>query len=486
MLLADLAIDAEGVLVLRRVLASDGRSRAFVNDEPVTGQLLRRLGDLLVEVHGQNEQRGLLSASLHREFLDAFASLQEETAGVAQAFTAWRAALEELHAQRVALDAARREEDDLRHVAHELETLAPEPGEEDALAERRQFLMNREKLASAVTEALAAVTATGGARERLLQAERRLDRVRALAGDRLDASAAALTRALVEIDEAEAAMEATARDLEQGSADLDLVEERLFALRDVARKHRVTVDALPALLERIRNDLTALDRGADALASAERGVDLARRRYIELATQLGDGRRAAADRLARAVTAELAPLRLERARFRVDVEMLAEDEWGSFGRDRVAFAVSTNPGQPFGPLARIASGGELSRLMLALKVVLARVGVAGTLVFDEVDAGVGGATADAVGERLARLARERQVLVVTHAAQIAARADHHLQVEKRIGRGDTTVSVRALAPAERQLEIARMLAGAEVTEAARAAARSLLERAMDRPKAGAA
>lgn len=466
-------IPFEGGLILRRALGADGRSRAFVNDTAVGTTLLRQVGDLLVEVHGQFEQRGLLNPQAHRGILDAFGGLGERAAVVRTRHAGWREAARRLEELRGQLEGARREEDYLRHRARELADLAPEPGEEEDLAARRQRLMGREKLAAALGEALQSVGGSGGAVERLGAAERRLGRA-ASAPELLDPAVAALGRALVEAGEAEAALEAALRGLEDGAGTLERVEERLFALRDAGRKHRVPVEGLPDLLAETLALLERIDAGAGGVEAARREAEAARAAYREAAAALSEGRAAAADRLARAIMAELPPLRLERARVRVELEPLPEAEWGPDGAERVAFAVSTNPGQPFGPIARIASGGELSRFMLAVKVVLARLASAGTLIFDEVDAGIGGATADAVGERLARLGVERQVLVVTHAPQVAARAEHQFSVRKSVAGGATRIEVRELTPADRRDEIARMLAGAEVTEAARAAADSLM------------
>lgn len=473
-LLHDNGIPFEGELILRRVVTADGRSRAFVNDTAVSTALLRQVGDLLVEVHGQFEQRGLLNPQAHRGILDAFGGLAAQAAGVRTAHAAWRAATRKLEELREQLAQAQREEDYLRHRERELADLDPQAGEEEELATRRQQLMNRDKLLTALGEALATVAGSGGALERLGAAERKLERTAAMAPELLEPAAAALGRALVEVGEAEATLEAALRSLEDGTGTLDEVEERLFALRDAARKHRVPVDELPALLAETRMLIERIDAGAGGVETAQREATAAREAYREAAERLSKARAAAADRLARAVMAELPPLRLERARVRVELEPLAEAEWGADGAERVAFTVSTNPGQPFGPIGKIASGGELSRFMLALKVVLARLESTDTLIFDEVDAGIGGATADAVGERLARLGAERQVLVVTHAPQVAARADHQFSVGKSLAKGRARVEVRELAPAERRDEIARMLAGAEVTEAARAAAESLM------------
>lgn len=462
-------------LVLRRTLAADGRSRAFVNDVPVSGASLRELGDLLVEVHGQMDQRGLLDAKNHRAVLDAFAGHGDQLAAVRAAHAAWRGLEAEIRERRALVEQARREEDYLRHRLLELEALAPSTGEEEQLAQERSRLLHKEKLVAALEEALALVAGPEAALARLGSAERRLARAPEVAAALVEPAVAALERALIEAGEAEAQIEEALRAVAAEERGLEAVEERLFGLRDAARKHRTAVDDLPALLERTRQEIEALDAGAEVLEGLERAARAARERYLEVALALRRSREAAAGGLERLVAAELPPLKLEKTRLAVRLEPLDEAAGGPEGLDRVALLVATNPGQPLGPIAKIASGGELSRLMLALKVVLARDAASGTLIFDEVDAGIGGATADAVGERLARLAKERQVLVVTHAPQVAARADHHLKVEKLTDAEGARVVVRPLDAAERRDEIARMLAGAEITPAARAAASSLLD-----------
>ncbi len=470
----DLA-SGEAEIVVRRSLGADGRSRAYVNDAPVSGTTLRALGDLLVEVHGQMDQRGLTDAKSHKAVLDAFAGHDQLLAAIRAAYEAWRRLERAIAERRAAIDKARRDEDYLRHRLLELEALDALPGEEERLADERSRLLHQEKLVAALDQALGDLAGGDGALGKLGAAERRLRRAPEAAAGLLQPALQALERALIEATEAEAAVEEALREVAAEERSLQAVEDRLFALRDAARKHRVAVDALPDLLERTREELAGIDAGAEALADLEREARAARSRYLDAAGSLHASRKAAAAELVRLVMAELPPLKLERTRLEIEVEPLAESEAGPEGMDRVAFLVSTNPGQPLGPIAKIASGGELSRLMLALKVVLARAAAAETMIFDEVDAGIGGATADAVGERLARLAAERQVLVVTHAPQVAARADHHFKVEKLTTDAGATVRVRRLSPADRRDEIARMLAGAEVTEAARAAASSLLD-----------
>jgi DNA repair protein RecN (Recombination protein N) len=462
-------------IVVRRSLGADGRSRAFVNDAPVSGATLRGLGDLLVEVHGQMDQRGLTDTKSHKAALDAFAGHHQLLAVTSTTFDAWRRLDRAIAERRAAIEQARRDEDYLRHRQIELEELRVERGEEERLADERSRLLHKDKLVGSLDQALAELAGNDGALAKLGAAERRLLRAPGVAADQLQPALQALERALIEAGEAEAAIAAALRDVAAEERSLEAVEDRLFALRDAARKNRVAVDELPALLDRTRDELAGIDAGAEALADLERDARAARAHYLEAASSLHDSREVAAAELVRLVMAELPPLKLERTRLAILVEPMGEYEASREGMDRVAFLVSTNPGQPLGPIAKIASGGELSRLMLALKVVLARAGAAETMIFDEIDTGIGGATADAVGERLARLAAERQVLVVTHAPQVAARADHHFKVDKLTDDDGATVVVRRLGAAERRDEIARMLAGAEVTDAARAAATSLLD-----------
>ncbi len=473
--LRDAGLDADDeTLVLRRVVAADGKSRAFVDDQPVTTTLLRAVGRELIEVHGQHDQQGLASRTVQRDLLDAYGGHDELRAAVAASqgeVTAARELRDRLEAE---VAAAAREEDYLRHRLAELEELEPAVGEEERLAERRARSLARGKLQGAVDEALTALREAGGARDHLVRAERALERIAEPAGGLFEASLAALERARVELDESEAALDDAAAAVSAEGDDLETVENRLFALKDMARKHRTTADGLAELTEETRRLLDGLEHSSEALTAARKRLEAGEAARRDTVERLRAARHEAGERLAAEVARELPPLKLERVRFAVEVEPLAEDEWSAAGGERVQFLVATNPGQTPGPLGRIASGGELSRIMLALKVVLARLGTVDTLIFDEIDAGIGGATADAVGERLARLGRERQVLVVTHAPQVAARARHHLRVAKTGGTDGVGVEVDTLDAAAREEEIARMLAGAQVTEAARAAAQSLL------------
>ncbi|MEO3472642.1 DNA repair protein RecN [Roseomonas sp. CAU 1739] len=476
-LLREQGIEPEDDLVLRRVVQADGRSRAFVNDQPVGVALLRRLGALLVEVQGQHDQVGLADPASHGGLLDAFGALEPRRGAAAEAWSAWRTATKRLAEARAAIAAAQREEEWLRHAVAELKDLAAEEGEEDRLATERQRLQQGERRAEAIATAIGELTP----RDRRAASPARALREAARALERLpppneDAQPAlvALAAAQDALAEAESAL---SRLLQEGGPDprrLEVVEERLFALRAAARKHSVPVVELPALAADLRARLEALDAGSGRVAALERDEAAARRAYLAAGAALTEARREAATRLEKAVAKELPPLKLDRARLAIDIAAREESAWGADGQDRVAFLVSTNPGQTPGQLAKIASGGELSRLMLALKVVLARGSPVPTLVFDEVDSGIGGATAAAVGERLARVAERLQVLVVTHSPQVAARGAAHLRVAKQVKGGRAETRVETLPESERREELARMLAGERVTDAARAAAESLL------------
>jgi len=470
---AGFSVDGDA-LVVRRAVSADGRSRAFVDDQPVSVGLLKQLGDLLVEVQGQFEQRGLLDPGTHREALDAYGGHRAECAALAEAWQAWRGAAREREAAAAALAKARADEDYLRHALAELDALEPRPGEEIELAEQRSLLMNREKLMEGIDAALAELAGESGGERALNTAARQLERLRDKAGGRLDGALAALERAVVETAEAVAQIEAAARGLGRDSATLDTVEERLFALRTLARKHSVALDALPALRAEITARVAAVDHGGEAVARLTRREQEARRNYVASAETVSKKRRQAATGLDAAVMKELGPLKLDKARFATVLTPLDEAGWGEHGFERVHFEVATNPGLPPGPLAKIASGGELSRFMLALKVVLAKTSPVPTLVFDEVDSGIGGAVAAAVGERLHRLGKELQVLVVTHSPQVAARGAHHWRVAKQQAQARTLTRVEELSADERREEIARMLSGSAVTAEARAAAASLM------------
>jgi DNA repair protein RecN (Recombination protein N) len=470
-------------LVLRRTLSADGRSRAFVNDQATGVGVLKELGEALLEVHGQHETVGLLDARTHRPMLDDFGGL--ETVAVAQAWRAWGEARERVAALRDDGARAAAETEELSYRLAELDRLDPRPGEEVELAEQRAVLGAAEKALSDIGSArevfeglssrlASAVRALVRARERALAAGAAADGPAAM---RLAAASEALDRVLVEAGEAEALTDAAAHAFDFEPDRLEKAEERLFDLRGLARKLGVSVDELPSLRVRFAERLRAVETSEEALKTAEAALAAARQAYLAAAGALSESRRGAGERLAAAVMAELPPLKLEKARFRVAVESLPEERAGASGLDRVAFEVSTIPGAPFGDLGGIGSGGELARFALALKAALAGRGAGPQplMIFDEVDQGVGGAVADAVGLRLKRLAADAQVLVVTHSPQVAARADCHWRIAKAGAAERVRTAVEALSPADREEEIARMLAGAEITDAARAAARALME-----------
>ncbi|MDZ4380003.1 MAG: DNA repair protein RecN [Parvibaculum sp.] len=478
-LLDENGIETDGDLILRRVQTRDGRSRAFVNDQPVSVGLLRQLGDMLVEIHGQHDERGLLDASGHRAILDAFGGLEPKLREVRKLWAAASAAREALASHEAALAKAKAEQDYLTHVVGELDELAPEPGEETTLAEERTLMMHSEKIAADLAEAEEALSGDGGLDARLNIALRRMARVAEQAGGRLDGAIAALERTLNEAAEARDQVAQALRAVEFDPARLEHVETRLFALRAAARKHNVQVDSLAALAETLRGQLAEIEGGETKLRELRQAAEQASAAYKSAAQALSEARAKAAAKLDKEVMKELKPLKLDKASFRTQIDLLAEG--GPDGLDRVSFLVSTNPGAPFGALIKIASGGELSRFVLALKVALASRGSAPTLIFDEVDAGVGGAVAEAVGLRLAELSREVQVLVVTHSPQVAARARHHFRISKNEA-GETKAKkdarlatrVETLDADARREEIARMLAGATVTDEARAAADRLI------------
>jgi DNA repair protein RecN (Recombination protein N) len=461
-------------LVIRRTVKADGGSRAFVNDQPASAATLRELGGMLVEIHGQHDDRGLINPRGHRALLDAFGRL--DVAAVATAHAAWRAAEDALETARTDLENAARDREWLDHAVEELSRFAAEPGEEATLAAERADMQKGAKLSDDLGAVNEHLDGSDGGLAALRQAARRLDRIAAehpLLGEAL----AALDRAVIEASEAEDKLAAAAEAMRFDPARLESVETRLFDLRALARKHRVDPDGLAALRDELAERFDRIEAGDAGIAKLKATARDARQTYGKLAEALSNARREAATRLDAAVAAELVPLKLDAARFRTMVETLPESGWSPFGRDRVEFEISTNPGAPFAPLMKIASGGELSRFILALKVALAEQGSATTMIFDEIDRGVGGAVADAIGERLKRLAGGAQLLVVTHSPQVAARGANHWLIAKSHDGLVTRTGVRPLDRGERQEEIARMLSGAEITAEARAQAMRLLEAA---------
>ncbi len=476
-LIGENGIPSENEIILRRTISADGRTRAFVNDEPVGVALLRDVGSLMVEIHGQTDDRGFFDTGTHRLLLDAFGGHDALLAETARRFAALERARAEADAIRRAAATNAADADYLRHAADELSALSPEPGEEARLASERALMMNAGRIAEDVSAAVDALAGDTRAEASLAAALKRLVRLKDEARRRTASAEAALEQAFALTGEARRELESLLSQLEADPAELERKEERLFALRAAARKYGVTVEALPQALAEFQGKLDAIETGDERLKSAVAEVARARSDYLDAARKLSEARKAAAQRLEKAVAGELSPLKLGHAKFRVAFEPLGE-EGNAAGLERIGFEVATVEGAPFGPLVRIASGGELARFSLAFKVALAEASPPAALVFDEVDRGVGGAVADAVGERLQRVARSTQILLVTHSPQVAARAARHF----RIARKGNRMRVELLSDEDRIEEIARMLSGAAVTAEARAAARRLLDEAQDVPK----
>ncbi|RWA65783.1 MULTISPECIES: DNA repair protein RecN [unclassified Mesorhizobium] len=472
-LLADNAIEDDGDIILRRVQTADGRTRVFVNDQPSSVTLMRDIGHALVEIHGQHDERALVDPGAHRELLDSFGGHLGAARATGEAWRYWRGCEQDLAKHRAKVEAAAREADYLRASVAELAKLDPQPGEESELAELRAMMMRAEKIASEIHDAQDVLSGPSSPLPQLASLLRRLQRKAGEAPGLLDEVVKSLDEAMLSLDAAQSGVEAALRATEYDPQRLEKAEERLFALRAASRKHSVAVDDLAQLRDTMAADLADLDAGEERLHGLEKQAAAAREAYDISAAQLSSLRHAAAVGLTRAVMAELPALKLERAEFIVEITSDAESRMEE-GIDQVEFWVRTNPGTRPGPMMKVASGGELSRFLLALKVALADRGSAPTLVFDEIDTGVGGAVADAIGQRLARLSKRVQVLSVTHAPQVAARAATHFLISKSGGTDRVATGIAEMDRPARQEEIARMLAGATITDEARAAAERLL------------
>jgi DNA repair protein RecN (Recombination protein N) len=471
-------IPAEDELILRRVQFADGRTRAFINDQPVSVQVMKELGTALVEIHGQHDERALVDAATHRRLLDAFGALEADAARVERLWEARREAQAAADAHRAEVERAKREGDWLRHAVEELGTLSPQTAEETALAERRTGMMQAEKVAEDLRDAHEVIAGASSSVPALAGVIRRLERRASQAPSLVEPAVKALDVALTALEETRSHLEQALRTADFDPAELERIEERLFALRAASRKYNVPVDELAAMAARYKSDIALIDAGEDRLKALEAAAREAEADYRAAADRLSKARLQAAKALDKAVNGEIKPLKLERAKFSTEI-VSDPAAAGPNGIDRVEFWVQTNPGTKPGPLMKVASGGELARFLLALKVVLADRGSAPTLVFDEIDTGVGGAVADAIGVRLAKLASGVQVLAVTHAPQVAARADRHYLISKDALEKGRRVATRVteVAAERRREEIARMLAGAEITAEARAAAERLIKAA---------
>lgn len=468
-------------LILRRVLSSDGRSRAFLNDYPVSIGLLKELGDRLVEIHGQFATQKLLEPKAHRQILDHFAQHDTLVKDVATQWQAWQETQQKLNALNENIAQAQREQDYLQHSVSELRDLDPKDGEENDLVAQRSILQHAEKINQALSETYDHLMIDQGIRGRLHQSLRVLERIRDQAGDDLRPAIESLERAAIEIDEAEATIDTLKRNIVGDGATQEKLDDRLHALRGAARKYQTSCDGLVDVLNDYQSKLGLLDDQSRDIATLTKQVTQQRSSYMAAAEKLSVSRQKAATQMAKDVMAELAPLKLEKAQFTVQHTPKAENQWSASGMDDIVFLLSTNPGSAPAPLHKIASGGEMARFMLALKVVTHAKGDTPTLIFDEVDTGIGGAVAAAVGARLRRLGEQAQVLVVTHSPQVAAHGHHHMLIEKQSDKKTTRTHVQALDDTVRTQEIARMLSGSEVTKISLDAAKHLLEQSQDNP-----
>ena len=473
-LLDEYEIEADDELLIKRSLTRDGKGKIFINDQPAGAKLLKEIGKYLVEVHGQFDNQGLLNPANHLDVLDAYGAYKPLVERTAAAFAAYKKARAARQEAEKNIARAKEDEENLRHWVDELEKMNPRPDEEDELGKKRQEMMNAEKIIDSLNYAYGALTERADVQGAIRSAQSAMDKANTLVDGRYQTIIDMLDQALIDISETVNELEEVSHNVSLNQNELENIEERLYALRGLARKHNVAVSDLPQTLADFRNRLSTIELGEEGIAALRKAEDTAKLDYVKAANELSSARQAAALQLDNKVMSELPPLKMEKARFVTVVEKMDESGWSEKGFNNVYFTVATNPNSPQGPLNKIASGGELARFMLALKVNLAQSSSVATMIFDEVDAGVGGATAQAVGERLARLARDVQVLVVTHSPQVAACGNNHFKVEKSTASNVTTTTVRELTKIEKSEEIARMLAGEVITDAARAAAKVLI------------
>lgn len=473
-LLDEYEIEADDELLIKRSLTRDGKGKIFINDQPAGAKLLKEIGKYLVEVHGQFDNQGLLNPANHLDVLDAYGAYKPLVERTAAAFAAYKKARAARQEAEKNIARAKEDEENLRHWVDELEKMNPRPDEEDELGKKRQEMMNAEKIIDSLNYAYGALTERADVQGAIRSAQSAMDKANTLVDGRYQTIIDMLDQALIDISETVNELEEVSHNVSLNQNELENIEERLYALRGLARKHNVAVSDLPQTLADFRNRLSTIELGEEGIAALRKAEDTAKLDYVKAANELSSARQAAALQLDNKVMSELPPLKMEKARFVTVVEKTDESGWSEKGFNNVYFTVATNPNSPQGPLNKIASGGELARFMLALKVNLAQSSSVATMIFDEVDAGVGGATAQAVGERLARLARDVQVLVVTHSPQVAACGNNHFKVEKSTADNVTTTTVRELTKIEKSEEIARMLAGEVITDAARAAAKVLI------------
>ena len=474
-LLDEYEIEADDELLIKRSLTRDGKGKIFINDQPAGAKLLKEIGKYLVEVHGQFDNQGLLNPANHLDVLDAYGAYKPLVERTAAAFAAYKKARAARQEAEKNIARAKEDEENLRHWVDELEKMNPRPDEEDELGKKRQEMMNAEKIIDSLNYAYGALTERADVQGAIRSAQSAMDKANTLVDGRYQTIIDMLDQALIDISETVNELEEVSHNVSLNQNELENIEERLYALRGLARKHNVAVSDLPQTLADFRNRLSTIELGEEGIAALRKAEDTAKLDYVKAANELSSARQAAALQLDNKVMSELPPLKMEKARFVTVVEKMDESGWSEKGFNNVYFTVATNPNSPQGPLNKIASGGELARFMLALKVNLAQSSSVATMIFDEVDAGVGGATAQAVGERLARLARDVQGLVVTHSPQVAACGNNHFKVEKSTAGNVATTTVRELTKIEKSEEIARMLAGEVITDAARAAAKVLMK-----------
>ena len=478
-LLDEYEIEAEDELQIKRSLNRDGKGKIFVNDQAISAKLLKEIGKYLVEVHGQFDNQGLLNPANHLDILDSYGNYKNLLDNTKQAFANYKSAKSARLQAEENITKAKTDEENLRHWVEELQRLDPHLGEEEELSKKRLEMMNAEKIISGLNYAYGALSEGADVQGAIRSAQSAMDKVNTLVDGKYQSIIDMLDQALIDISEVLNELEENSQNVSLNQQELENIEERLYALRGLARKHNVTVDELEGTLQNFQSQLASIEHGEEGLNQLRQAEEKAKLEYVKAAQELSSARQATALELDRKVMAELPPLKMEKAKFITLVDKVAETQWGEKGFNTVAFSVATNPNSPQGPLNKIASGGELARFMLALKVNLAQSSSVGTMIFDEVDAGVGGATAQAVGERLSRLAKDVQVMVVTHSPQVAAQGDNHFKVEKKTTDNITTTSVRELSLEEKSEEIARMLAGEVITDAARAAAKVLIHKAAD-------
>ena len=472
-LCAEYDLDFEHEIIIKRTLNQDGKGKIFFNDQPITQKLLKEIGSYLVEIHGQFDNQGLLNPATHLSVLDSYGVYPEKITALKTAFAVYKKAKDNRVNAEAKIAQSKADEDNLRHWVDEFQKMQPRENEQEELEEKRRQMMNAEKILENLDAAYKALN-QGGVQSALRQAQAAISRVNVLLNGKFDNIYSLLDTALVNADEAGEEIEAASNEVSLNQNELDAVEERLFALKALARKHNTTIEELPLVWQQMEENLRNLELGEDDIENLRKLEETAYKDYVKKATEVSQARLAAALRLDGKIQAELPDLKMEKARFMTQISTKLENQWNENGRDDVCFMVSTNPNTPYGSISKIASGGELARFMLALKVNLAQTSQVETMIFDEVDTGIGGATAQAVGEKLAKLGEQVQVLVVTHSPQVAAQSKYHYKVEKTTVDNVTTTSLRELSAEEKTEEVARMLSGEHITDEARAAAKVLI------------